>query len=71
MRILGSVEGVAPDGASVAPPSTSQRRLLAVLAVHAPRSLRVEWLADVWTMGDGKAVAFQQHVDTAKVRELS
>lgn len=25
----------------------------------------------VWTMDGGKAVAFQQHVDTVKVRELS
>jgi hypothetical protein len=25
----------------------------------------------VWTMNGGKAVAFQQHVDTLKVRELS
>jgi ketosteroid isomerase-like protein len=28
-------------------------------------------MAHVWTMGDGKAVAFQQHVDTIRVRELS
>ena len=28
-------------------------------------------LAHVWTVRDGKAVAFQQHVDTARVRELS
>ncbi len=28
-------------------------------------------MAHVWTIRDGKAVAFQQHVDTAKVRELS
>ena len=25
----------------------------------------------VWTMDGGKAVAFQQHVDTIRVRELS
>jgi hypothetical protein len=25
----------------------------------------------VWTMAGGKAVAFQQHVDTLRVRELS
>ena len=53
VRILGSVEGVAPDGASVALPSTSQRRLTAVLAMHAPRSLRVEWLADVLEVSPG------------------
>jgi len=28
-------------------------------------------MAHVWTMDDGKAVAFQQHVDTIRVRELS
>ena len=28
-------------------------------------------MAHVWTIRDGKAVAFQQHVDTAMVRELS
>lgn len=28
-------------------------------------------MAHVWTVRDGKAVAFQQHVDTTKVRELS
>ena len=28
-------------------------------------------MVHVWTMRDGKAVAFQQHVDTVRVRELS
>jgi ketosteroid isomerase-like protein len=28
-------------------------------------------MVHVWTMNGGKAVAFQQHVDTVKVRELS
>jgi uncharacterized protein len=28
-------------------------------------------MVHVWTMDGGKAVAFQQHVDTVKVRELS
>jgi len=28
-------------------------------------------MVHVWTMSGGKAVAFQQHVDTLKVRELS
>jgi hypothetical protein len=27
-------------------------------------------MAHVWTLADGKAVAFLQHVDSAKVREL-
>ena len=34
----------------------------------APASVK---MAHVWTVRDGKAVAFQQHVDTAKVAELS
>jgi DNA-binding SARP family transcriptional activator/tetratricopeptide (TPR) repeat protein len=38
---------VAPDGSIVDVPSASQRRLLGLLAVHAPRQLRAEWLADV------------------------
>ncbi len=28
-------------------------------------------MAHVWTMGDGRAIGFQQHVDTLRVRELS
>lgn len=28
-------------------------------------------MAHVWTIGDGKVIAFQQHVDTIRVRELS
>lgn len=28
-------------------------------------------MVHVWTLNDGKAVAFQQHIDTVKVRELS
>ena len=28
-------------------------------------------MVHVWTMEDGKAVAFQQHVDTVRVHELS
>jgi ketosteroid isomerase-like protein len=28
-------------------------------------------MVHVWTVRDGKAVAFQQHVDTVRVRELS
>ena len=34
----------------------------------APASVK---MAHVWTVRDGKVVAFQQHVDTAKVAELS
>jgi ketosteroid isomerase-like protein len=34
----------------------------------APASVK---MAHVWTMDGGKAVAFQQHVDTLRVRDLS
>jgi ketosteroid isomerase-like protein len=34
----------------------------------APASVK---MAHVWTFRDGKAAAFQQHTDTARVRELS
>ena len=47
VHVLGAVHGVAPDGSTVEVPSASQRRLLGLLAVHAPRQLRTEWLADV------------------------
>ena len=47
VRVLGTVCGVTPDEAVIEVPSASQRRLLGLLAVHAPRRLRAEWLADV------------------------
>jgi ketosteroid isomerase-like protein len=28
-------------------------------------------MVHVWTVDDGKAIAFQQHIDTVRVRELS
>jgi DNA-binding SARP family transcriptional activator len=46
VRVLGGVSAVAADGTTVDLPSASQRRLLALLALHAPRRLRAEWLAD-------------------------
>lgn len=45
--VLGAVCGVTPAGSIIDVPSASQRRLLGLLAVHAPRPLRAEWLADV------------------------
>ncbi|MGA2306297.1 MAG: BTAD domain-containing putative transcriptional regulator [Acidimicrobiales bacterium] len=45
--MLGAVYGVTPEGVNVDVPSASQRRLLGLLAIHAPRQLRAEWLADV------------------------
>ena len=53
VQVLGAVCGVAPDGAIVDVPSASQRRLLGLLAVHAPRQLRTEWLADVLGVTSG------------------
>ena len=45
--VLGAVCGMTPGGSIIDVPSASQRRLLGLLAVHAPRPLRAEWLADV------------------------
>jgi len=53
VRVLGPVCGVAPDGSIIDVPSASQRRLLGLLAVHAPRPLRAEWLADVLDVSAG------------------
>jgi len=47
VRLLGGVHAVAVDGSAIDLPSASQRRLLAILALHSPRRLRTEWLADV------------------------
>jgi DNA-binding SARP family transcriptional activator len=47
VHVLGAVYGLTPEGAIVEVPSASQRRLLGLLAIHAPRQLRTEWLADV------------------------
>ncbi|MCU1457381.1 MAG: hypothetical protein JWL73_1473 [Actinomycetia bacterium] len=53
VRLLGAVQAVAGDGSCVDLPSVSQRRLLAILAVHAPRRLRTEWLAEVLGVSPG------------------
>ena len=53
VRILGGVHAVASDGSLIDLPSASQRRLLAILAVHSPRRLRSEWLADVLEISPG------------------
>lgn len=53
VRILGAVGAVSADGSFVDLPSASQRRLLGVLAVHAPRRLRSDWLADVLGVSTG------------------
>jgi DNA-binding SARP family transcriptional activator len=53
VRVLGGVHAVATDGSLIDLPSVSQRRLLAVLALHAPRRLRSEWLADTLEISPG------------------
>jgi len=47
VRVLGPVQLVTSDDEVIDLPSASQRRLLAALAVHAPRPVRTEWLCDV------------------------
>jgi DNA-binding SARP family transcriptional activator len=53
VRLLGGVHAVAVDGSAIDLPSASQRRLLAILALHSPRRLRSEWLADVLGISPG------------------
>jgi DNA-binding SARP family transcriptional activator/tetratricopeptide (TPR) repeat protein len=53
VHVLGAVYGVTPEGETVDVPSASQRRLLGLLAIHAPRQLRAEWLADVLGVSAG------------------
>jgi DNA-binding SARP family transcriptional activator/tetratricopeptide (TPR) repeat protein len=51
--LSGGVHAVAVDGSAIDLPSASQRRLLAILALHSPRRLRSEWLADVLGISPG------------------
>jgi Bacterial transcriptional activator domain. len=53
VRVLGGVQAVAADGSPIDLPSASQRRLLAILALHSPRRLRSEWLADALDVSPG------------------
>ncbi len=53
VRVLGPIQAVTADGRSFDLPSVSQRRLLALLAVHAPRSLRVDLLCDALGISPG------------------
>lgn len=53
VRVLGEVCAVAADGSVIDLPSPSQRRLLGLLALHAPRRLRSEMLADVLGVSPG------------------
>ncbi len=52
VRILGEVQCLV-DGVVVDLPSSSQRRLLASLAVHAPRPVRSEWLCAIMAITPG------------------
>jgi DNA-binding SARP family transcriptional activator len=53
VRLLGPVEVVLASGRTVELPSASQRRLLAVLALHSRSSVRAEWLADILGVSPG------------------
>ena len=53
VRVLGPVQIVTASGRSFDLPSVSQRRLLARLAVDAPRALRVDLLCDVLDVSPG------------------
>jgi DNA-binding SARP family transcriptional activator len=47
VRVLGPIQVVVASGRAIEPASASQRRLLAVLALHAPHAVRAERLAAV------------------------
>jgi DNA-binding SARP family transcriptional activator/tetratricopeptide (TPR) repeat protein len=53
VHVLGAVYGLTAEGAIIDVPSASQRRLLGLLAIQAPRQLRTEWLADVLGVSTG------------------
>ena len=53
VRVLGPIQVVTSSGLALDLPSASQRRLLARLAVDAPRALRVDLLCDVLAVSPG------------------
>ncbi len=53
IRVLGPIQVITEDGEAIDLPSVTQRRLLAVLAVHAPSRVRAEQLADVLGVSAG------------------
>ena len=53
VRTLGTVVGVAESGIAVSLPSQTQRRLVAVLALHAPNTVRAEYLCAALDIGPG------------------
>ena len=56
VRVLGPIQVVTTSGRVLDLPSASQRRLLARLAVDAPRALRVDLLCDVLAVGHVRPV---------------
>ena len=53
MRVLGPIQVVTTAGLALDLPSVSQRRLLARLAMDAPRALRADLLCDVLAVSPG------------------
>ncbi len=53
VRVLGPVLAITADGTELDLPSASQRRLLAVLALHHPNAIRSSWLCDVLELTPG------------------
>ena len=53
MRLLGPVRLVGLGGVEVEAPSTTQRRLLALLAIHSPDTVRSSWLCQVLDITPG------------------
>ena len=53
VQVLGAVRAVDAEGRLLDVPSASQRRLLALLAAHAPRSLRADLLCDALGVSPG------------------
>ena len=53
VRVLGPIQVVTASGRALDLPSASQRRLLARLAVDAPRALRVDLLCDLLAVSPG------------------
>ena len=53
VRVLGPIQVVTSSGRALDLPSASQRRLLARLALDAPRALRVDLLCDVLAVSPG------------------
>ena len=53
VRVLGPVQVVTASRRSVDLPSASQRRLVALLATEASRSLRADWICDVLAVSPG------------------